>query len=67
MRLGLLQEPLRHLFFAGKGGVGKTSLACAIPGPAASERTRRRLAQVRAALGQVTRPRQARRARRRSA
>ena len=29
MRLGLLQEPPRHLFFTGKGGVGKTSLACA--------------------------------------
>ena len=26
---GLLQEPPRHLFFTGKGGVGKTSLACA--------------------------------------
>ena len=28
-RLGLLGEPQRHLFFTGKGGVGKTSLACA--------------------------------------
>jgi arsenite-transporting ATPase len=24
-----LQRPTRHLFFTGKGGVGKTSLACA--------------------------------------
>ncbi|MEN9397521.1 MAG: hypothetical protein RLZ81_2051, partial [Pseudomonadota bacterium] len=30
--LGLLQAPTRHLFFTGKGGVGKTSLstACAL-------------------------------------
>ncbi|MFD2450409.1 arsenical pump-driving ATPase [Ideonella paludis] len=27
--LGLLQQPPRFLFFTGKGGVGKTSLACA--------------------------------------
>ena len=27
---GLLARPSRHLFFTGKGGVGKTSLACAI-------------------------------------
>lgn len=27
--LGLLQAPVRFLFFTGKGGVGKTSLACA--------------------------------------
>lgn len=26
----LLQKPTRHLFFTGKGGVGKTSLSCAI-------------------------------------
>lgn len=26
---GLLKNPPRHLFFTGKGGVGKTSLACA--------------------------------------
>ena len=25
----LLQKPTRHLFFTGKGGVGKTSLSCA--------------------------------------
>lgn len=25
----LLEEPTRHLFFTGKGGVGKTSLSCA--------------------------------------
>lgn len=28
--LGLLAHPPRHLFFTGKGGVGKTSLACAV-------------------------------------
>lgn len=27
--LGLLAAPTRHLFFTGKGGVGKTTLACA--------------------------------------
>ena len=27
--LGLLRTPTRHLFFTGKGGVGKTTLACA--------------------------------------
>src|SRR5688572_21088430 len=27
--IGLLAHPPRHLFFTGKGGVGKTSLACA--------------------------------------
>ncbi len=27
--LGLLATPTRHLFFTGKGGVGKTTLACA--------------------------------------
>ena len=27
---GLLGHPTRHLFFTGKGGVGKTSLACAV-------------------------------------
>ena len=27
--LGLLRAPTRHLFFTGKGGVGKTTLACA--------------------------------------
>ena len=27
--LGILANPTRHLFFTGKGGVGKTSLACA--------------------------------------
>jgi arsenite-transporting ATPase len=26
---GILDQPTRHLFFTGKGGVGKTSLACA--------------------------------------
>ena len=29
VRLGLLRAPPGHLFFTGKGGVGKTSLACA--------------------------------------
>ena len=29
LQLGLLRAPPRHLFFTGKGGVGKTSLACA--------------------------------------
>ena len=28
--LGLLQAPTRHLFFTGKGGVGKTSLSAAV-------------------------------------
>lgn len=28
--IGLLAHPPRHLFFTGKGGVGKTSLACAV-------------------------------------
>jgi arsenite-transporting ATPase len=28
--LSLLQEPTRYLFFTGKGGVGKTSLSCAV-------------------------------------
>lgn len=28
--VGLLAHPTRHLFFTGKGGVGKTSLACAV-------------------------------------
>jgi arsenite/tail-anchored protein-transporting ATPase len=28
--LGILQTPTRFLFFAGKGGVGKTTLACAV-------------------------------------
>jgi arsenite-transporting ATPase len=27
---GLLSRPPRHLFFTGKGGVGKTSIACAV-------------------------------------
>lgn len=27
--LGILQNPARFLFFTGKGGVGKTALACA--------------------------------------
>src|SRR5688572_4684644 len=26
----ILNHPTRHLFFTGKGGVGKTSLACAV-------------------------------------
>ncbi|NGO62109.1 arsenical pump-driving ATPase [Rhizobium daejeonense] len=29
-RLTLLNRPNRHLFFTGKGGVGKTSLSCAV-------------------------------------
>lgn len=29
MTLSLLDRPTRHIFFTGKGGVGKTSLACA--------------------------------------
>lgn len=29
-RLALLDHPPRHLFFTGKGGVGKTSIACAV-------------------------------------
>jgi arsenite-transporting ATPase len=29
-RLGLLVHPTRHLFFTGKGGVGKTSLSTAV-------------------------------------
>lgn len=29
-RLGLLAQPTRHLFFTGKGGVGKTSLSAAV-------------------------------------
>ncbi len=28
--LGILARPTRHLFFTGKGGVGKTTLACAV-------------------------------------
>ena len=28
--LGIFSEPPRHLFFTGKGGVGKTTLACAV-------------------------------------
>ncbi len=28
--LGILEAPTRYLFFTGKGGVGKTSLACAV-------------------------------------
>jgi arsenite-transporting ATPase len=28
--LGILDRPTRHLFFTGKGGVGKTSLACGV-------------------------------------
>ena len=28
--MGLLQAPPRYLFFTGKGGVGKTSIACAV-------------------------------------
>ena len=29
LRLRALEQPVRHLFFTGKGGVGKTSLSCA--------------------------------------
>ena len=29
-QFGLLAHPPRHLFFTGKGGVGKTSVACAV-------------------------------------
>src|SRR5689334_21254080 len=29
-RIGLLHSPSRYLFFTGKGGVGKTSVACAV-------------------------------------
>ena len=28
--LSLLKDPKRYLFFTGKGGVGKTSLSCAV-------------------------------------
>lgn len=30
LQLGLLANPTRYLFFTGKGGVGKTSLSCAV-------------------------------------
>ena len=30
LRLNLMARPVRNLFFTGKGGVGKTSLACAV-------------------------------------
>ncbi len=30
LQLGLLTKPTRYLFFTGKGGVGKTSLSCAV-------------------------------------
>jgi arsenite-transporting ATPase len=30
LRLNLMARPMRNLFFTGKGGVGKTSLACAV-------------------------------------
>lgn len=30
MTLSILQSPTRYLFFTGKGGVGKTTLACAV-------------------------------------
>ncbi|MGN2393570.1 ArsA-related P-loop ATPase, partial [Pelomicrobium sp. G1] len=28
--MGFLDRPTRHLFFTGKGGVGKTSTSCAV-------------------------------------
>lgn len=38
--LSILENPPRHLFFTGKGGVGKTSLACAV-GVALADRGKR--------------------------